>query len=195
MRRFEPDATAHAEERARLKEIIRRLSFKDNVEIKLASGRTSNFYFNLKPTMLDAVGAHLLGLLVGERVAALGGELVGGLEMGAVPLATAVATESGRSAHPISAFFVRKQAKEHGTRALIEGLPPGATLAGRRVVVLEDVTTTGGSALKAVEVVRADGAEVAGVVTIVDREEGAEATFAAANVTFSPLFRGGEFRR
>ena len=74
---------------------------------------------------------------------------------------------------PINAFFVRKQAKEHGTKSLIEGLPNGDSLKGKRVVIVEDVTTTGGSAIKAAEAVRAEGAEVVGVVTVIDRQEGA----------------------
>ena len=93
-----------------------------------------------------------------------------------------------------SAFFVRKQVKDHGTRSLIEGLAPGETLAGAPVVVVEDVTTTGGSALKAAEIVRAEGGDVVRVITIVDRLEGATDTFRAAGLEFAPLLTVDDFR-
>jgi orotate phosphoribosyltransferase len=162
--------------------------------MKLASGRTSSFYFNMKPTMLDPEGAHLIGSLIVATLAGRRVDLVGGLEMGAVPIAAAVAAVSHGEGAPLRAFFVRKQAKEHGTRSLIEGLAPGETMGGKRVAILEDVTTTGGSALKAVEAVRAGGAEVVGVVSIVDRMEGAAAAFKAAGVMFLPLLTVEDFK-
>jgi orotate phosphoribosyltransferase len=148
----------------------------------------------MKPTMLDPEGAALIGRLVLERIAGLGATRVGGLEMGAVPLATAVAVASHLAGRPLPAFFVRKQAKEHGTRSLVEGLAPGETVQGQRVVIVEDVTTTGGSAMKAVEAVRADGAVVAAVVTIVDRQEGAAESFEAAGLDFRPVLTIEDFR-
>ena len=159
--------------RGRLVAIIRERSFQSGREIKLASGRTSTYYFNMKPTMLDAEGAHLIATLILEAIAGMDADLIGGLEMGAVPIASAVAAVSHASGKPVNAFFVRKQAKEHGTKSLIEGLPEGQSLKGKRVVIVEDVTTTGGSAIKAAETVRAEGAEVVGVVTVIDRQEGA----------------------
>ncbi len=162
--------------------------------MKLASGRTSNIYFNMKPTMLHPEGAYLIGALLLEAIAADAPDLVGGLEMGAVPIATAVAAVSHAKATPVSAFFVRKQAKEHGTQSLIEGLAKQDTIAGKRVVIVEDVTTTGGSALKAVEAVRAAGAVVVRVATVVDRQEGAVEAFAAAGVPFTALLTASDFR-
>ena len=179
--------------RARLIALVTERSFGTGVEIKLASGRTSNFYFNLKPTMLHAEGAALIGSLLGELLAPFHVDLVGGLEMGAVPVATAVAAMSAGGQQPLPAFFVRKTAKEHGTQSLIEGLVKGHTLAGKRVAIVEDVTTTGGSALKAVDIVRAAGAEVAVVTTIVDRQEGAAEAFAAAGLVFKPLLTRADF--
>jgi orotate phosphoribosyltransferase len=167
--------------------IISALSYLTGPEMKLASGKTSTIYFNMKPTMMDARGAFLIGLLILHRIEPLQVSMVGGLEMGAVPLASAVAAVSAAKGAPVSAFFVRKQAKDHGTKSLIEGLAKDETLAGRRVVILEDVTTTGGSALKAAETVRADGGEVAAVITVLDRQEGADATFAKASVPFQSL--------
>ena len=180
--------------RATLIAIIKARSFSTGAEMKLASGRTSNFYFNMKPTMLHPQGAHLIGTLILEAIANDQADFIGGLEMGAVPIATAVSTVSFAQGKPVPAFFVRKQAKEHGTQALIEGLPKGETLAGKRVVIVEDVTTTGGSSLKAVEAVMAAGGTVVRVVTVVDRQEGAVDTFATASLTFTPILTAADFK-
>src|SRR5947209_4271093 len=178
--------------RARLHEIIRKRSF-GRGEITLASGRKSNFYFNLKPTMLDPEGAALLAELTYEALKDDKLDYIGGLEMGAVPLAGAIAQLSWIKGHPIAAFFVRKKPKEHGARLAVEGLAEGESLQGKRIVIVEDVTTTGGSAMKAVEAVRDAGGDVALVVTMVDREEGATDTFAEAGLTFRSLYRASEF--
>jgi orotate phosphoribosyltransferase len=178
--------------RARLAEIIRKRSF-GRGEITLASGRKSDFYFNLKPTMFDPEGAALLAELTYEALKDDGLDYIGGLEIGAVPLAGAIAQLSWIKGHPIAAFFVRKKPKEHGAKLAIEGLTNGESLRGKRVVIVEDVTTTGGSALKAVEAVREAGAEVALVLTMVDRDEGATETFAQAGLTFRSLYKAGEF--
>ncbi|HVY41569.1 MAG TPA: orotate phosphoribosyltransferase [Hyphomicrobiaceae bacterium] len=183
-----------AADRARLINIVRRRSYGTGVEIKLASGRISNFYFNLKPTMLDPEGAYLIGALITDAIAPGEADLVGGLEMGAVPIAAAVAAVSFAKGRPLPAFFVRKQAKEHGTRSLIEGLVKGETIEGKRVVIVEDVTTTGGSSMKAVEAVRAEGGSVVRVLTVVDRLEGAAETFAKAGLLFTPLLTVDDFR-
>jgi orotate phosphoribosyltransferase len=180
--------------RARLKDIIRARSF-GRGEIKLASGRTSNFYFNLKPTMLDAEGAALLAELTVEALANERIDYVGGLEMGAVPIAGAIAQLSFLKGQPIQAFFVRKKPKEHGARLSVEGLAPGESLKGKRIVVVEDVTTTGGSAIKAADAVKDSGGEIAFVLTIVDREEGADESFREAGIPFRSLFRASEFLR
>ena len=180
--------------RARLKDIIRKRSF-GRGEITLASGRKSDFYFNLKPTMLDPEGAALLAELSLDALKDEQVDYIGGLEMGAVPLAGAIAQLSWLKGHPIAAFFVRKKPKEHGARLSVEGLAKGESLEGKRIVIVEDVTTTGGSAVKAVEAVRDAGGEVALVFTMVDREEGAAEAFAAAKIPFRSLYRAGEFLR
>jgi orotate phosphoribosyltransferase len=181
-----------ADARARLRDIIHRRSFGYG-EIKLASGRTSHYYFNLKPTMLDPEGAALLAQLTLDALAGERIDAIGGLELGAVPIAGAVAQLSHMTGAPIQAFFVRKKPKEHGARLSIEGLMPGETLAGKRVVIVEDVTTTGGSAMKAVETMREAGAEIAFVLSLVDREEGAAEAFAAQGLEFRAIFRSSEF--
>ncbi|MGB3865808.1 MAG: orotate phosphoribosyltransferase [Xanthobacteraceae bacterium] len=178
--------------RARLADIIFNRSF-GRGEITLASGRKSDFYFNLKPTMLDPEGAALLAELTFETLKDDRLDYIGGLEMGAVPLAGAIAQLSWQRQAPIAAFFVRKKPKEHGARLAIEGLTKTESLRGKRVVIVEDVTTTGGSAIKAVDAVRDAGAEVVLVLTMVDRDEGAAATFAGAGLAFRSLFKASEF--
>src|SRR6202035_5982192 len=110
-----------------------------------------------------------------------------------VPLAGAVAQISWLKGHPIAAFFVRKKPKEHGAKLAVEGLAKNESLKGKRVVIVEDVTTTGDSALKAVEAVRDAGGNVALVLTMVDREEGATDTFTEAGLTFRSLYKAAEF--
>jgi orotate phosphoribosyltransferase len=189
---FGNSALSKSASRARLAEIIRKRSF-GRGEITLASGRKSDFYFNLKPTMLDPEGATLLAELTYEALKDDKLDFVGGLEMGAVPLAGAIAQLSWIKGHPIAAFFVRKKPKEHGARLAVEGLAKGESLQGKRIVIVEDVTTTGGSALKAVEAVRDAGGEIVLVLTMVDREEGATETFAEAGLEFRSLYKAGEF--
>lgn len=179
--------------RQRLIAIIKQRSFQTGPEMKLASGRTSTFYFNMKPTMLHAEGANLIANLILDDIAGLDADLVGGLEMGAVPIASAVAAVSYSRGKPVGAFFVRKQAKEHGTKSLVEGLAKNETMAGKSLVIVEDVTTTGGSALKAAEALKAEGATILRVVTIVDRQEGAAEAFAAAQLNFQPILTLSDF--
>jgi orotate phosphoribosyltransferase len=143
--------------------------------------------------MLDPEGAALLAELTLDALANDNADYVGGLEMGAVPIAGAIAQLSYLKGKPLPAIFVRKKPKEHGAKLAVEGLAKGETLAGKRVVVVEDVTTTGGSALKAVEAVRDAGGEVALVFTMVDREEGADEAFKEAGLPFRSLFRAVEF--
>ncbi len=181
------------DKRARLIEIIRERSLQSGEEVTLASGRTSNFYFNMKPTMMDAEGAHLIATLVLDSLSGLDADLIGGLEMGAVPLAASIAAISHAEGRPIGSFFVRKQAKGHGTKSLIEGLAKEETMAGKRIIVIEDVTTTGGSSLKAAEALKAEGADIIRVVTIVDREEGAVQAFADAGLDFQPILSTSDF--
>jgi orotate phosphoribosyltransferase len=181
------------DDRQALFEIIRTRAFRQGGAFRLASGRMSTIYFNLKPVMLDAEGARLIGRALAREAARLDADLVGGLEMGAVPLVAAAAAMSGEAGRPVSAVFVRKAAKAHGTQSLIEGLTEGESLAGRRVLVVEDVTTTGGSALQAVEALRGAGAQVRDVATLVDREEGAEAALAGHGLALHALYRKSEF--
>lgn len=180
--------------RARLADIIRTRSF-GRGEITLASGRKSDFYFNLKPTMLDPEGAALLAELSYDALKDEKIDYIGGLEMGAVPLAGAIAQLSWMKGNPIAAFFVRKKPKEHGARLAVEGLTRNESLKGKRIVIVEDVTTTGGSAIKAIEAVKDAGGDVVMVLTMVDREEGASENFKEAGLTLRALYTATEFLR
>jgi orotate phosphoribosyltransferase len=181
------------DDRSRLFEIIRDRSFRQGGRFTLVSGRTSTIYFNMKPAMLDPDGARLIGAALAGKAAALGATCISGLEMGAVPLVATAAAMSSVAEKPLHACFIRKQAKDHGTKSLIEGLAEGEDLTGRSVVVVEDVTTTGGSAIKAIATLRDAGALVEHVVTLVDREEGAKEAFAEAGITLHALFRKSDF--
>jgi orotate phosphoribosyltransferase len=180
--------------RSQLMALIRQRSF-GRGKIKLASGRESDFYFDLRPTTIHSAGATFIGEMVIEALADVECDSLGGLEIGAVPIATAAAIAAHRRERAIGTFFVRKKPKEHGARKLVEGLPKGDSLKGRKVVIVEDVTTTGGSALQAVAAVREEGAEVVLVLSIVDRQEGATETFAAEGIPFRALFTAEEFLR
>jgi orotate phosphoribosyltransferase len=150
----------------------------------LASGRESDHYVNCKPVSLSGLGLALLGALLLEQVEPQA-VAVAGLTLGADPLVSAVAMQAALHGRPLDALIVRKEAKGHGTGAWLEGpLPP----AGSRVTVLEDVVTTGGSAIKAVTQLRAAGYLVERVVAIVDRQEGGEAAMREAGLELRSLF-------
>lgn len=187
-------ASTAAGNRARLIEIVKARSFQEGPEMTLASGKKSTFYFNMKPTMLDSEGAHLIATMILDQLEGVEADLVGGLEMGAVPIASAVTAVAHARSRKLPAFFVRKQAKEHGTKSLIEGLGPGETMTGKKVIIVEDVTTTGGSSIKAAEAIRAAGGEIVRVITIVDRQEGAGEAFAAAGLELRPLLVLADFK-
>jgi len=157
--------------------------------IVLASGRESDFYFDMKPAMLDPEGAALMAELIMQELEGVEADLVGGLEMGAVPLIAPVAMKSRDFGRSLPGFFVRKAVKDHGTKKRVDG----NDVAGKTVVILEDVTTTGGSALDAVQAVREAGGTVALVLTILDRGEGADAVFADVGIEFRSLFKAQEF--
>lgn len=175
--------------RSRLLKLIKKRSFVRK-KVVLASGRESNFYFDLKPTMFHPEGAALLAKLILLRLDGLGVDYIGGLEMGAVPLIASVALISHEQGKPLPGFFVRKAVKDHGTRKRVDGVD---NLEGKNVVILEDVTTTGSSALQAVEVARAAGAKVVLVLSIVDRGEGADEFFTKAGLPFDALFTANDF--
>jgi orotate phosphoribosyltransferase len=186
------DAVTRSADEQELLELIRRRSFRRGHFI-LSSGAKSEMYFNLKPTMLDPRGAFLsaalfMKIIVGEKVA-----YVGGLEMGAVPMLGSLAALSEMLNHPVRTFFVRKKPKSHGTQELIEGLASDETLSGARVMIIDDVATTGNSALIAAQVARETGAIVDSALVIVDRREGATEMLAREGIRLFSILRGPEF--
>ena len=176
-----------------LRELIRARSFRLG-KFTLVSGRESDLYFNLKPTMMDPRGAHLSARAFLARILAEQVDYVGGLEMGAVPLIASVAAISDADGSPVKTFFVRKEAKVHGTRETIEGLGPEDSLEGARVLVADDVATSGGSIIKAVDAARGAGARVDVALVLIDREEGAREALSEHGVRLLAVFKGGEFR-
>lgn len=148
--------------------------------ITLASGREADYYVDLRRVTLDAVAAPLVGRVLNDLVADLTFDAVGGLTMGADPVATAMLHAAAANGRRLDAFVVRKAEKAHGMQRRVEG----PSIEGRRVLVVEDTSTTGGSALTAVEAVRAAGAEVVGVAVIVDRHTGAAEKIEAAGLAY-----------
>ncbi len=172
----------------RLKKIIEKRSLKRG-EFTLASGRKSNFYFNLKETIFYPESSLLIADLMVEQIGRNFPKYVGGLEMGAVPLAAYVGLRSEQLGKPIQPFFVRKIAKDHGTQRRIDiDLIPGS-----RVVVLEDVTTSGNSAIIATQAVRDIGCEVDTVVTLLDRQEGARKSLSKEGIELQAIFEAEDF--
>ena len=178
--------------RTRLYEIIKNRSFRTG-EFMLSSGRTSNVYFNLKSTLSDPEGVHLAAEAFLDAAYPLHPDYMGGLVFGATPVTGPVAALSFLKGRPIKTFFVRKAPKEHGTMQRIEGLGPGETFAGKNVVVIDDVATSGQSVLDAVEAVRQEGAKVTHAIVLVDREEGATERLAQEGVTLVPIYRAHDF--
>ncbi|MDP7667975.1 MAG: orotate phosphoribosyltransferase, partial [Rhodospirillales bacterium] len=163
-----PAGVRQADRRQRLQAIIQRESVLTGGDFQLSAGGASTLFFDMKKTMLHPEGSNLVAELMLDALDDGGEEYVGGLEMGAVPLVAAVCVKSFQR-RPVKAFFVRKAVKDHGTAKLIDGqIEDGAA-----VVLVEDVTTTGASVLKACRVVRARGSTLARVITSVDRREGA----------------------
>ena len=154
----------------RLARIILAKSFqyRDNPPFTLASGRTSHYYFNCKPTTLDPEGMNLIGMIIFAMLADTDITAAGGLTLGADPIANALSLISYQRGKPIKSFIIRKEVKEHGTKSAVEG----GVLPGEKVVIIDDVITTGGSTLTAIERARDAGLIIERVVTLIDREEG-----------------------
>ena len=175
------------DDRTRLEELLVERSVRLG-DFTLASGARSSYYVDARRTSMSAEGQYLIGRvgLAAIRESGLEPSHVGGLTMGADPIAYAIAHASWMAGRPLDAYSVRKQAKEHGTGQRIEGgLPTGA-----RCLMVEDAMTTGGSTLEAIEAVVEHGAEVVGVLTLVDRSEDARARFAERGLPLISVFRG-----
>jgi orotate phosphoribosyltransferase len=173
-------------------DVIKQRSYRRG-KFRLASGAESEFYFNLKPTMMAPKGAYLCARALLEKIRSETVDYVGGLEMGAVPVIASLAALSHADGKPVRTFFVRKKPKNHGTQDLLEGLAQGETLAGKRVMVIDDVATSGGSIVQAAEVARAAGAVVETALVIIDREEGATEALQKAGIRLLSVLKKSDF--
>jgi orotate phosphoribosyltransferase len=171
-----PRPVAGLDPRAELAELVRRLSVVHG-RVTLSSGKEADYYVDLRRATLHHRASALIGTLMRELTGDWDYAVVGGLTLGADPVATAIMHAPGR---PIDAFVVRKSAKTHGLQRLIEG----SEVAGQRVLVVEDTSTTGASALTAVRAVQDAGGDVIGVATVVDRATGAAETIEAEGLSY-----------
>jgi orotate phosphoribosyltransferase len=177
--------------RARLLDLLRAHAF-ERKHVVLASGKESDFFIDCKRVVLSAEGHALVGEVMLDAI----GQLlpcaaVAGVALGGCPLASAVSLTSFQRGAPLDAVYVRKEAKDHGSRQLLEGaarLPVGA-----RVALLEDVVTTGGSTLQAADKLRGAGLTIAGVVAIVDRLEGGRDAIEASGLKLTSLYARSDF--
>jgi orotate phosphoribosyltransferase len=174
--------------------LARSFQFREKPEFKLSSGKKSNFYFNCKPTTLNSEGMFLLGNLLYDIIRnrkTWNIHAVGGLTLGADPVATAIAYTAHMRGGHLEAFIVRKEPKRHGTMSWIEG----EVKKGNRVLIIEDVITTGGSAIKAIQRSRASGLRVMGVLAFIDRQEGGREAVKALGLPFKALLTKEEIFR
>jgi orotate phosphoribosyltransferase len=179
-------------DRARLLELLRERSFARR-KVVLASGRESDFFIDCKQTVLTAEGHALVGALLCDALAKLPKKIVAvaGVELGGCPLASAVAVISFQRGAPLDAVYVRKDAKDHGSKRLLEG---SSTLpAGAHVAIVEDVVTTGGSTLKAAAKLREAGYVVVGVAAVVDRLEGGREAIEGDGLPLVTLYTRRDF--
>lgn len=154
-------------------------------EFILASGKKSNYYIDMRRTSLHPLGAKLIGEIIFNRIKDMDIDCIGGPTMGADPIVSAVSVASALSSKPLPGFYVRKEAKSHGTMKMIEGIFEQ----GNRVIILEDVVTTGTSTLKTIKAVEAEGGKVVKVMALVDREEGGKESIQKEGYDFESIFR------
>jgi orotate phosphoribosyltransferase len=185
----QPPGIDLAGKKRQLLAIIRRQSLLQSRDFTLTSGRSSNFFFDMKRTMFDPQAAPLIADLLFDRIKDEAVDCIGGLETGAIPIVALLCARSWPE-KPLKGFFVRKERKGHGTDKEIDGLLDK----GARVILFEDVTTTGGSAMQAVEAARAQGGTIVKVISIVDRLEGAAENFRMAGIPFDSLFTWRDFK-
>lgn len=185
------DSKSSMDSRSRLRDLIDEHSLLRSDKFELASGRSSKFYFDMKPTMLHPKGADLIASLLLDHMDQVSCRYIGGLAVGAVPIVSQVVMKS-LTRNEVLGFYVRDEKKAHGTEQQIYGHLPDSA-AKEPVVLCDDVTTTGGSVLKAVGEVRKLGLEIQSVVTIVDRLEGAKENLARGGVELVALFTREDF--
>lgn len=159
-------------------------------DFTLASGRKSTYLFQLRQTTMLPEGQYLIGSIIVDFMRRMGLKTIGGLELGAVPIVTAVSFASHLASYPVDAFFVRKAMKTHGAKELVDG----HVADGAEVLMVDDVTTTGGSTLKAVDALMTErSCTVRRALSVIDREEGARENFAARGIELTSIFTTGDF--
>lgn len=174
----------------KLKELIKKYSLlvADEPKFKLVSGKLSRYYIDLKQVTFDPEGIYILGNVLYDMLKPFNPDAAGGLTLGADPMAYSVAIISYQKGNPIKPFVVRKEPKDHGTGKQIEGKLENV----KNVAILEDVSTTGSSSLKAANVCRNANLNVIGIFTIVDREEGARENIEKDGFKFYSVFKLSE---
>jgi orotate phosphoribosyltransferase len=183
-----PEVPDLRRKRERLRAIIRRESLLKDRKFLLSSGGSSSLFFDLKKTMFDPEGASLLADLLFDRIKDEDVDYIGGMETGGIPIVAALSMRSWPE-KPLRGFFVRKAAKGHGTDQRVDGFIER----GSKVILFEDVTTTGGSAMQAVNQAQQYQCTVLQVMSVVDRLEGAGENFRAAGIKFQALFTWRDF--
>jgi len=176
------------DKKERLKTVIREKALRFG-EFVLASGKKSNYYLNGKMVTLDSEGLYLTAELIFQIVRELRVQAIGGPTIGADPIVGAVLAIAAMNGYKLDGFLVRKEAKDHGTKSLIEG----PLKEGSKVLMVEDVVTTAGTCLKAAEALKAHRCEIMAMVCLIDRQEGAGENLAKAGYLFSPLFLREDF--
>ena len=170
--------------RARAFALIKEHSFAVG-DFTLASGKKSNYYINCKMATLDSEGLYHIAELMLNKLDGIECDAIGGLTLGADPIVGAMTALAHKRGRKLLGFIVRKEAKDHGTKSMVEG-PLGE---GMKVAIIEDVATTGGSASKAIEAALAFNCDIVKILVIVDRRQGAEEKFREMKIAFDPVFR------
>ena len=176
--------------KSRLLQLVLEKAFKYSKEpiFKLVSGKVSNYYYNCKAVTLHPEGMHLIGNLIFDLIRDLDVKGIGGLTLGADPIACAVSYTSYLKRHPVEAFVVRKISKSHGTQSWIEG----NVKKGDKVVIIDDVITTGKSTIEAINRAREEGLHVVKVIAFIDRQEGGRETIEASGYKLDALITKDE---
>ena len=174
--------------RERLRRLISEKALSSGGSYRLASGMSSAFYFDMKTVACDPEGSRLIADLILDTLKNEDVNYVGGMEAGAITIVIGVVQRSF-DRKPIQGFFVRKEAKQHGVQKRIEG----NLASGSKVIIVDDVTTTGGSVLRAVEAVQDSGSSVTKVITVVDRLEGARENLSKHGLELVALFTRDDF--
>lgn len=177
--------------KAKLAKLLLEKSYKEG-DFTLTSGKKSDYYFDCKQTALHAEGSYLIGRLFVEMLKGFDCKGVGGMTLGADPLISSVTVVSHLEERPVPGFIIRKKSKGHGTDQYLEGLANFEK--GDKVVLLEDVCTTGGTLVTAAQRVRDAGLEIVGVLAVLDREEGGRERLREAGMELSAIFTRAELK-